>query len=100
MEEEKIFQEIELCWSTMGAMCRLPSTPLDKSRQRERKLLSCAEEKKWESKDNNNEPFFLVKTFAFELSRDLLKDWSFIVDGGKQTRIVKTSKREWLKREI
>jgi hypothetical protein len=61
MEEEKIFQEIELCSSTMGAMCRLlPSTPLDKSRHRERKLKTsflC----KLKFKDYNNELCFFFR---------------------------------------
>jgi hypothetical protein len=52
-------------------MCRLPSTPLDKSRQR-----TCKREGRKKSlkiQKNNNEKLF-------EFNRDLLGDWSFIVN--------------------
>ncbi|CRL00715.1 CLUMA_CG013972, isoform A [Clunio marinus] len=54
-----VANEIEPGSSTWGAMCGLPSTPLDKSRRRERK---------------QQERCF--KNF----NGDLLRDWSFIVD--------------------
>lgn len=78
MEDEKILQEIELWRSTMGAMCRLPSTPLDKSRQTRKKTFFLLQKRNENSKTTTTTKLlFVERNFAFEFSGDLLRDFGW-----------------------